>query len=93
MPDYIPATAAEQKKMLSAVGLSSLEDLFAEIPAAVRLKKELDLPGPLSELELADELARTAARNKNTADYCCFLGAGAYVYYIPSAVKHLAGRQ
>ncbi len=93
MADYIPASAAEQKKMLAAIGLTDLEALFADIPAQIRLQKELDLPEPLSELELAEQLARIAAQNKSTADYCCFLGAGAYDHYIPAAVKQLAGRQ
>ncbi|NLB61484.1 MAG: hypothetical protein GX802_03525, partial [Clostridiales bacterium] len=56
-------------------------------------QKELDLPEPLSEMELSEQLARIAAQNKSAADYCCFLGAGAYDHYIPATVKQLAGRQ
>ena len=49
---YLPHTAEDRQAMLEAVGVKSVEELFADIPAAVRLKRPLDLPGPLSEMEL-----------------------------------------
>ena len=52
MADYIPNTAQQQQEMLQAIGLRSLEDLFADIPDSIRVQGTLDLPPPLSELEL-----------------------------------------
>ena len=63
--------------------------LFPDIPAAVRLKGPLDLPSPLSEPELLEELARAAAQDQQGSG---FLGAGSYAHFIPSAVKHIIGR-
>jgi glycine dehydrogenase subunit 1 len=79
--------------MLAAIGCRSMEDLFSDIPAEVRLKKPLDLPPPLSELELSDELRRIASLNGDLDRKCCFLGAGAYDHYVPAAVKNLTARQ
>jgi glycine dehydrogenase subunit 1 len=64
-------------------------NLFPDIPAAVRLKAPLDLPAPLSEPELLEELARAAGENQLRPN---FLGAGSYAHFIPSAVKHIIGR-
>jgi glycine dehydrogenase subunit 1 len=93
MADYIPATAQQQKEMLSTIGFRSLEDLFQDIPESIRLKRSLNLPDPLSEIELSGLMRSIAARNSSLGEKCCFLGAGAYDHYIPSAVKHLTGRQ
>lgn len=64
-------------------------DLFADVPASVRLKGPLSLPAPLSEPELLAEMDALGARNSTTNN---FLGAGAYHHFIPSALKHLVGR-
>ena len=93
MADYIPVSARQQKDMLSAVGCRSFEDLFQDIPDSVRLKKTMNLPEPLSELELSAMMQSIASGNDTVRDRCCFLGAGAYDHYIPAAVKHLSGRQ
>ncbi len=63
-------------------------DLFADIPAAVRLKAPLDLPRPLSEPELVEELTKASQENKPSS----FLGGGSYDHFIPSAVGHIIGR-
>jgi glycine dehydrogenase subunit 1 len=64
-------------------------DLFADIPASVRLKGPLSLPPPRSELELLQELGAQSGRNQSGDP---FLGAGSYRHFIPSAVKHIIGR-
>ncbi|HTY13007.1 MAG TPA: aminomethyl-transferring glycine dehydrogenase subunit GcvPA [Candidatus Omnitrophota bacterium] len=64
-------------------------DLFGDIPAVVRLKKELDLPAPASEPELLSELLTLSRKNRTGA---MDLGAGSYDHFIPSAVKHIVGR-
>ncbi|MEA4888591.1 MAG: aminomethyl-transferring glycine dehydrogenase subunit GcvPA [Clostridiaceae bacterium] len=93
MAGYIPNTPVQQREMLTALGFSDMEDLFADIPEAVRLKRALELPPALSELELDSQMKSLAAANANLDDYYCFLGAGAYDHYIPAAVKNLVSRQ
>ncbi len=88
---YIPNTAAEQAELLAAVGVSAIDDLFADIPAAFR-NPPLDLPEPLSELEIQRELAALAGRNRTLNSGPSFLGAGAYHHFIPSIVKALMTR-
>ena len=62
--------------MLATIGLRSTEDLFTSIPAEHRLKRPLNLPGPLSEMEIIDYFRARAA--ENSRGYTSFLGAGAY---------------
>jgi glycine cleavage system P protein (glycine dehydrogenase) subunit 1 len=78
--------------MLSTLGLSSLDDLYAHIPAQVLLDRPLDMPGGVAEMELFEDLRRLAARNRGADDLVCFAGGGAYDHYIPAAVWALAGR-
>ena len=62
--------------MLEAVGVKSVEELFADIPAAVRLKRPLDLPGPLSEMELKAHIQELALHGRDFEESLYFLGAG-----------------
>ena len=78
--------------MLSAIGLSSLDGLFDQIPPAVRLDGKLGLPDGVSELEIVEDLHRLAARNQDLDELVCFAGAGAYDHHIPSVVWALAAR-
>ncbi len=87
---YIPNTAEQQLSMLRAIGLTSMDELFAQIPQNVRQTRQSDLPAPMSELEIQQHMAALAAQN---AQPVCFLGAGVYDHYIPSAVNALASRQ
>ncbi|MHB9034822.1 MAG: aminomethyl-transferring glycine dehydrogenase subunit GcvPA, partial [Anaerolineae bacterium] len=65
-----------------------VEDLFAVIPEDLRYPK-VDLPDPVSELEVMEELRALAGANANAQDSPCFLGAGAYHHFIPSVVNHI----
>ncbi len=78
--------------MLSAIGLSSLEDLFAEIPEAVRLGRPLALPDGVSEQEVAEELSALARRNTHCDEEVTFLGAGMYDHYVPALVDSITQR-
>jgi glycine dehydrogenase subunit 1 len=78
--------------MLAACGLSSLDDLYAHLPAAVLLNRDLDIPPGLSEMELVAEMRRLAAANRHADDLACFAGGGAYDHYIPALVWALAGQ-
>ncbi|OGO51329.1 MAG: glycine dehydrogenase (aminomethyl-transferring) [Chloroflexi bacterium RBG_16_68_14] len=88
---YIPLTDEDRRAMLATVGVASVDDLFAEIPAEHR-DPALDLPPALSEAELLRELQELAARNRSTGELPSFLGAGAYRHYIPSVVDHILRR-
>lgn len=92
MTGYIPSTDLERKAILAEMSYESTERLFNDIPHEVRLNRDLELPGPLSEMELASHLEDLADRNITTGEYTCFLGAGAYDHYIPSAVNHILSR-
>ncbi len=89
---YIPNTDADCRQMLDAIGARSVEDLFADIPAAVRLKRPLRIPPALSEADLAKHLRALAANNADADRYSSFLGAGCYNHFSPSIIAHLISR-
>ena len=91
MGHYVPHTDDEIAQMLAFLGLSSLDELFVSVPAALRLASgRLDLADGLSEFDTLAEMSRLA--RANTTDLVCFAGAGAYDHDIPSAVTRLAFR-
>lgn len=89
---YIPHTEEDVRQMLAAIGIKTIEDLFEEVPADLRLNREMDLPGPLSESELLRELQTLASANASSSDYLSFLGGGAYNHFIPSVIDQLVSR-
>jgi glycine dehydrogenase subunit 1 len=82
--DFIPTTDADKQEMLNQVGVKSVDDLIQILQPY--LQDRLDLPGPLSELELVNQLSILSQKNK-VLKY--FIGAGSYNHYIPAAVAHL----
>ena len=72
--------------MLEAIGVESIDELFADIPADVRLDRPLELPDGVSETEVLDELSALAARNADADSEVCFIGAGMYDHYSPAIV-------
>ncbi|HEX6654886.1 MAG TPA: aminomethyl-transferring glycine dehydrogenase subunit GcvPA [Candidatus Limnocylindria bacterium] len=86
---YSPHTDADHRRMLDAIGVGSVEDLFADIPPAVRATA-FELPPPLTEQEVRAELSRLAGRNRIPS--VSFLGAGAYRHLVPSVVMEVIGR-
>jgi glycine dehydrogenase subunit 1 len=89
--NYLPHTDEDRRAMLDAIGVASLEDLFPELPEQLRFP-DLDLPEPLSELEIERELAGLADRNASAGPSACFLGAGTYRHYIPATVDSVLQR-
>jgi glycine dehydrogenase subunit 1 len=88
---YISLSDQDKRAMLSTVGAASVEDLFCCIPEEIRLKRDLDLPSPLSEPDLVRCFQRIGARN--LASGCLtFMGAGAYPHFIPYVVDYLSSR-
>ncbi len=79
--------------MLAAIGVGSLGEIFArQIPEAVRLGRELDLPDGLTEQDVYERLRALAARNTSTEDELSFLGAGMYDHYVPALIDMLMER-
>jgi glycine dehydrogenase subunit 1 len=75
--------------MLAAIGVSSIQELFSEIPEGVRLGRPLGLPDGQSEQEVYEHLAALAARNRHADDEVTFLGAGMYDHYVPALVDSI----
>jgi len=90
--NYIPHTEEDRRRMLHAIGVGSVEELFDDIPDEVRFKRQLDLPEGMSELEVQRLLYELSKKNGNVNDYVCFLGAGVYDHYIPATVDHVISR-
>jgi glycine dehydrogenase subunit 1 len=78
--------------MLAKIGVNSIEELFASIPASLRLKRALDIPPALSEIELSQHMAELAGKNCPASEAVCFLGGGSYDHFIPAVVDAVAGR-
>jgi len=92
MSRYTSATDADRKAMLDAIGVDSVEGLFAEIPKAVRLDRRLDLPAGMAEQEVFEHLSQLAARNRHSDEEVSFLGAGMYDHYVPSIIDSILQR-
>jgi glycine dehydrogenase subunit 1 len=87
---YLPKSDSERREMLAACGLSSADQLFAQIPAEARLNRPLALAPGLSEYEIADYFKSLA--QKNADGYASFLGAGIYNHYRPVVVDTVVSR-
>jgi glycine dehydrogenase subunit 1 len=92
MSRYTAVTKQDLSEMLDAIGVGSLDDLFADVPEGVRLGREIDLPDGRSEQEVYDHLSALAARNVHCEAEVSFLGAGMYDHYVPALVDTLLGR-
>lgn len=86
---YVPHIEAERAEMLRAIGINSVDELFAEIPREVQVER-LNLPEGMSEIEVERMLRALARRNRT--DLVCFLGGGFYDHYIPAAVDAILQR-
>jgi glycine dehydrogenase subunit 1 len=89
---YTAATDSDRAAMLAQIGVGSIEELFADIPAALRLSEALALDDGLSEQEVYDELRALAARNASTEDEISFLGGGMYDHYVPALIDSITSR-
>lgn len=89
---YLFNTPESQSDMLRTVGVGSVEELFDQVPRELRLDCPLQLPPPLSELELESHLRDIARHNVGASAQVSFLGGGIYDHFIPAAVDAIAGR-
>lgn len=89
---YILNTPEDQQTMLAAIGVASIDELFAMVPAELRLGRPLNLPPALSELELAAHMTELARQNIPSGERVSFLGGGSYDHFIPAVVDAIASR-
>src|SRR5215217_8116249 len=87
---YTSLTDADREAMLATIGVSSVDELFRDIPPEMRFDRGLDVPPALSEAELTRHLEQLAARNE--LDEVSFLGAGVYDHYVPAVVDAVLQR-
>ena len=88
---YISLSDKDKKEMMKRIGISSVDELFYTIPDDLKLKKDLDIPSPLTETELVNHFEKIAKKNTYNG-FLSFLGAGAYPHLIPYAVDYLSSR-
>lgn len=85
-------TPEDQAEMLASIGASSIDELFAPIPDALQLKRPLNLPPALSEMELDQHLRKLTALNDHAGTKVCFLGGGSYDHFVPSVCDVIGSR-
>ena len=89
---YLPDTKQDQEEMLDFLNISSVDELFEDIPSDIRLEGELNIPEAIPEPVLLKKMQALSSQNKNANNYPTFLGAGTYDHYIPSVVNHMISR-
>jgi glycine dehydrogenase subunit 1 len=87
---FLPTSDRERREMLAAIGARSIDDLFASVPAEVR--RDPDLPPPMSEIEIRRFLGGLAKKNVNARDTAFFLGAGIYHHYVSAIADQMLYR-
>ena len=92
MSRYTSATDADRQEMLEAIGVDTIDDLFADVPEGVRLGRALDLPPGKPEQEVYARLRDLAAKNTSAEDELSFLGAGMYDHYVPALIDSILQR-
>jgi glycine cleavage system P protein (glycine dehydrogenase) subunit 1 len=89
---YLPLTPSDRAEMLAAIGATSIDVLFADVPEAARLERLIDLPRAMGEIEVERAISGMAARNVAAGSVPFFIGAGVYRHHIPAAVDHMIQR-
>jgi glycine dehydrogenase subunit 1 len=89
---FLSLTEQDREQMLETIGIDSIDELFEQIPAGVRLGRPLELERALSEPELVAHLSELAAHNVDTSREVSFLGAGIYDHYVPAVVDAVLAR-
>ena len=86
---YLPQTDSDIAEMLSAAGVGTLQDLYADVPEALKLNKDYDLPSAMSEHEVRKTFALLLKKNKVLT---CFAGGGVYDHYVPAVSDYITSR-
>lgn len=78
--------------MMREIGIRDIDELYADVPEDLKLKRKLDLPSPLSEYEVERNVESLLNKNRTTYDLPTFLGAGCWPHYVPAVVENIIGR-
>ncbi len=90
---FLPHTDADRRAMLETIGVSSMRDLFADIPADFHLEPgSLNLPDARSEAAIVRDFMRAAEANRHAGNTRCFLGGGVYHHFVPAVVDYVISR-
>ena len=89
---YTFNTPEDERQMLEAIGVESIDELFAQIPLELRLQRDLNIGPAMGELQLTQHMSTLAAKNSPADEKVCFLGAGSYDHFIPAVVDAIASR-
>ena len=89
---YLALTDDDRDEMLAAIGVSSIDDLFEQIPEAVRFTRDLDVEPALTEAQIVSLFEELASRNTHTGAELSFLGAGMYDHYVPAVADMVLSR-
>ena len=90
---YIPNAVPETKhEMMKEIGIKTIDELYADVPAKFRLKRKLNLPNALSEHEVQEQVETLLRKNKSCGNIPVFLGAGCWPHHIPAAVDNIVQR-
>jgi glycine dehydrogenase subunit 1 len=92
MMRYLPHSDSDRRAMLARIGVATIDDLFADIPADKLLKGPVDLPRAQGEMAVERQLSGLAAQNVSAGSVPFFVGAGAYKHHVPATVDHLIQR-
>ena len=92
MSSYIPIGERERTAMLGDLGLTGVDELFGQVPPALRLDRPLDLPDAMPEMALISHIRSLAEQNCDMDHCVSYLGAGVYDHFIPAAVDHILRR-
>jgi len=90
---YLPLSSADRSEMLRVIGAGSIDDLFRDVPEALRLKDPIaGLPMHASEMAVERHMAALSRKNLAAGDAPFFLGCGAYRHHVPASVDHIIQR-
>jgi glycine dehydrogenase subunit 1 len=89
---YLPLTDNDRQAMLGRIGVSSIDDLFVDVPEAARRDGLVDLPRHQGEMQVERQLSAMAAKNTTAGTVPFFCGAGAYKHHVPATVDHIIQR-
>lgn len=89
---YIPNTRETRDQMLQEIGVSAIDELFKDIPPEIRLKKKLDLPSAMSEIEVVNHIKTMLSKNRPFTKTLSFLGGGVWPHHVPAHVRYLVQR-
>jgi glycine dehydrogenase subunit 1 len=92
MTRYTSATDRDREEMLAKIGAASVEELFEDVPAGLRLDRPLDLPDGMAEQDVFDHLSELASRNRHADSEVTFAGAGMYDHYVPALIDSIVQR-